>query len=164
MPYESGFWGHAGLSLGRSEFKGNCFGGGCDDTDQAWRLFAGGRFNNTFGAEVGLVHFGEFDRAGGQTKARGLDLALTAGVPLGSNSSVFGKLGLAYTRTNVGGTAPGLETGKENGWGPRIGIGGQVGLTQNWAVRADWDRYRVKFPGTKDNIDTLTIGAQYTFR
>ena len=32
------------------------------------------------------------------------------------------------------------------------------------ALRADWDRYRVKFPGTKDDIDTLSIGAQYSFR
>ena len=32
------------------------------------------------------------------------------------------------------------------------------------AIRGEWDRYHVQFPGTKDDIDTLTIGAQYSFR
>ena len=34
----------------------------------------------------------------------------------------------------------------------------------NW--KADWDRYRFKLPaagGDRENIDSLMIGAQYTF-
>jgi OmpA-OmpF porin, OOP family len=165
MPYERGFWGHAGLSIGRSEFKESCPAGfPCDDQDQTFRAFAGGRFNNTFGGEVGIVNIGKFQRGGGTTDGWGLDFALTAGVPIGANSSIFGKLGAFYGRTEVSGTAPGLNTGKERGWGPRFGIGGQIGLTPNWAVRADLDRYRVALPRGKDDVDTLTLGVQYTFR
>lgn len=164
MPYEAGFWGHVGLSLGRSEIDANCFGGACDDRDNAWRVFGGGRFNNTFGGEIGFVDFGDFSRGNGRTEARGLDLAVTAGWPIATNTSVFGKLGMIYARGEVSGTAAGLQTGRESGWGPRLGVGAQIGLTQNWAIRADWDRYRVRFPGGRDSIDTLTIGAQYSFR
>ena len=60
--------------------------------------------------------------------------------------------------------APGLQTGKADGWGPRFGLGLQLGVTQNWAARVDWDRYRFKMPSGHENIDTLMLGAQYTFR
>lgn len=165
-PHQSGFWGHAGISLGRAELKAGCPPGGhCDDTDQAWRIFGGGRFNDVFGGEIGYVDFGDYRRGGGDTEAQGLDLTLMAGVPFASNWSVFGKLGTVYSRTEVSGTGgPGFRTGKDNGWGPRVGIGLQAGITQNWAVRADLDRYRLQFAGGDEDVDTLTIGAQYSFR
>jgi opacity protein-like surface antigen len=168
MPYQSGFWGHAGLSVGRAKLHANCPAGAtCDLRDNSsWRIFGGGKFNNTFGAEVGLMDLGDFERGGGHTTARGLDLTLVAGFPLpvGQNTSIFGKLGTSYIRTNVSGGAAGLSTGRESGWGPRVGIGAQLGITQNWAVRLDADRYRVQFPGSNQNIDTYMIGAQYSFR
>jgi OmpA-OmpF porin, OOP family len=167
MPYQSGFWGHAGLSFGQSKLKDACIAGSpCDDKDQAFRLYAGGRFNNAVGLEAGLLNMGKFDRGGGRTDGWGLDLALVAGIPIGANSAIFGKLGAIYGRTEVEGTstAPGFTRGKERGFGPRYGIGGQVGLTPQWAVRADWDRFRMPLPGGKEDLDTLMLGVQYTFR
>ena len=167
MPYESKFWGYTGFSLGRSRLHADCpAGANCDDRDNVWKIYGGGKFNDFLGAEVGLMDLGSFDRAGGTTKTRapGVDLALTAGIPIGGISSVFLKAGTSYNRTEVTGTAPGLQTGRENGWGPRWGIGAQASFTKNWAVRLDADRYRVQLPGTKENIDTFTIGAQYSFR
>ncbi len=165
MPYERGFWGHVGASAGGSRFDAACPVTPCDDSDQAFRVFAGGSFNNTIGAEIAWVNLGEWGRGGDDTDAQALDLALTAGFPLGRNSSIFGKLGAAYTRAEVGPGSAGLTTGKEDGWGPRYGLGAKGGLTDNWAVRADWDRYRIKLPGSnKEDVDTLTLGAQYSFR
>jgi OOP family OmpA-OmpF porin len=156
---------YAGISVGRAELKDACVGGfSCDDKDTSYRLFAGTRFGSILGLEVGALDFGKFARGGGETKAWGADVAATAGIPIGGNSSVFGKLGAVYAQTEVGGIAPGLQTGKENGWGTRWGVGGQFGLTQNWAVRLDWDRYRIPLPGQKEDVDTLMLGAQYTFR
>ena len=164
MPYERGFWGNAGLSFGRSKLHAPCPGGtNCDLRDGTWRAHAGGRFNNVFGAEIGWVDLGDFGRGGGQTSASGLDLKAVAGFPIGENSSVFGKLGAAYLRSNVSGA--GLATGRENGWQPTFGIGAQFGLTKNWAIRGDIDRYRVSLPGgSKDNVDTYMLGAQYSFQ
>lgn len=164
MPYQKGFWGEAGFSLGRSKLHADCpSGNSCDLRDNsAWRAYVGGKFNNVVGGEVGWVDLGSWDRGGGTTKSRGLDLALVAGVPIGQNSSVFGKLGAAYLRSDVSGT--GLSTGRESSWAPRFGVGAQIGLTQNWAVRLDADRYRVDFPGSRQNVDTYMVGAQYSFR
>src|SRR5512138_2731421 len=94
MPYQSGFWGHAGASVGQSKLQLACpAGGSCDDKDTSFRIFAGGKFNNAFGLELGLVDYGKFDRAGGETKGWGLDIPLILGFPIGSNSSVFAKAG-----------------------------------------------------------------------
>ncbi len=160
MPWQSGFWGHVGASYGRSELDEKCDVGSCDFKDQAWRIYGGGRFNNIAGVEIGYIDYGKFDNGPGDTDGHGIDLALIAGVPFLENWAVFGKLGGVYSRTDVDG--PG--GGKENGWGARYGLGLQVGLTPNWAIRADLDRYRVKFEGGREDVDTLMIGAQYTFR
>jgi opacity protein-like surface antigen len=165
MPYERGFWGHVGVNVGRSKLDAPCpAGASCDDSDQAFRAYAGGRFNNTIGGEVGWVNLGEWGRGGGDTDSQALDLVAIAGFPMGRNSSIFGKLGAVYARSEVKGTAVGLNTGKEDGWGPRWGLGAQIGLTDNWALRADWDRYRIKLPGNREDVDTFTIGAQYSFK
>ena len=163
MPYERGFWGHAGLNVGRSRLHADCPPGpSCDDRDTAWKAYVGGKFNNAIGAEIGYLDLGKFSRGGGETKSHGLDIAVLAGIPVATNSSVFLKLGTAYLRNHVSGA--GLQTGKETGFGPRWGIGGQVGFTPNLALRLDADRYRAQLPGTKENIDTFTVGLQYSFR
>jgi OOP family OmpA-OmpF porin len=165
MPYERGFWNHVGLSYGSSQLDASCLGGfSCDDRDKALRIFAGGRFNNTIGAEIGWINMGEWTRGGGDTDAQALDLVLTAGIPFGTNNrhSVFGKLGTAYTRTDVSG--PAVTNGNEDKWDVRYGLGATFGLSDNWAVRADWDRFRVAFPGGKSDVDLLMLGAQYQFR
>jgi OOP family OmpA-OmpF porin len=165
MPHERGFWGHAGVSFGASKFQGDCPSGfSCDDKDQFLKAYAGGRFNNTFGLELGVMNFGKFDLGGGETDGWGADLALIAGIPIGANSAVFAKVGAVYARMDVTGSAPGFETGKERGFGARWGVGAQVGLSRDWALRADYDRYRVPLPGDHEDIDTLTLGVQYTFR
>ena len=165
MPYERNFWGNAGLSLGKSQFDGRCPGGQrCDNTDTVWRLYGGGRFNNVFGGEAAYVNFGDFSRGGGETEAHGLDFTLVAGIPFGSNRnwSVFGKLGTIYSWTDVSGT--GLRTGDGEGFSPRFGVGLQMGITPNWSVRADLDRFQVRLPEGREDVDTFLLGAQYTFR
>jgi OmpA-OmpF porin, OOP family len=165
MPWERGFWGHAGISFGQSKLDEGCPSGfDCDDKDQAFKLYAGGRFSNIFGLEVGVLNFGKFQGGGGETDGWGADVALLAGIPIGANSAIFGKAGVIYARTEVSGTAPGFETGKERGFGGRWGLGGQLGLTKQWALRADFDRYRLSAPGDHRDLETLMLGVQYTFR
>jgi OmpA-OmpF porin, OOP family len=164
MPYERGFWGHAGISFGQSKLDDlDCTSGACDDKDQAFKLYAGGRFSNIFGLEVGLLNIGKFAANGGEADGWGADAALIAGFPIGANSSIFGKLGVIYARTELSNTT-GIDAGKERGFGGRWGVGGQLGLTKEWALRADYDRYRLPFPGDHRDLETMMIGVQYTFR
>ena len=57
-----------------------------------------------------------------------------------------------------------LPASRAKSFGMRYGLGAQVGLTKEWALRADWDRYRVPLPADHEDIDALTLGVQYTFR
>lgn len=156
---------YGGISFGRAELDNACVAGfSCEDRDNTYRLFAGTRFNRYLGVEIGALNLGKYDRGGGETDGWGADLALTAGVPLGNKASVFGKLGAIYSRTEVGGTAPGLTTGKERDWGVRYGIGGTFEIAPNWALRADWDRFDIALPGNNEDLDTFMLGVQYTFR
>jgi OmpA-OmpF porin, OOP family len=165
MPYESGFWGHVGLSFGQSKLDASCPAPfPCDDKDQVFRLYAGGRFNNAVGLELGVLNPGKFRRGGGETDGWGADAALIAGLPIGANSSIFGKLGVIYSRMEVTGVPTVVRTGKERGFGGRWGIGAQVGLTKTLALRADFDRYRLPLPGDHEDLETLTLGVQYTLR
>lgn len=160
---------YGGISVGESKLNNGCGGGlsgsSCDEKDTAYRLFAGTKFNRWLGVEIGGTYFGKWDRGGGQTEAWAADIAATAGVEIARNSSIFAKAGMAYTQTEVTGTALGLATGKESDWSPRYGVGGQIGLSQNWAVRADWDRYQnVTFRGREEDVDVWMLGVQYSFR
>lgn len=166
MPYERGFWGHAGISFGQSKLDDlPCTATfACDDKDQAFKLYAGGRFSNIFGLEVGVLNFGKFPASGGEADGWGADAALIAGLPIGANSAIFGKLGVIYARTETSAAVTTVPTGKERGFGGRWGVGAQLGLTKEWALRADFDRYRVPFPGDHRDLETMMVGVQYTFR
>ena len=118
----------------------------------------------TFGGQY-YFDRGFFDFSGpgtsGNLKLQAVNFGLLAGVPFGANrnSSIFGKLGLLWGHTKLGEQS-------QNGWGGSYGLGATIGVTRDWAVRLDWDRYRFKLPGgggDRENVDSLLIGAQYTF-
>lgn len=163
MPYQSDFWttGHVGAALGRGRSDIPCpSGGSCDSNTNAFKVFAGGRFNNVLGGEVTYLKTGEFSRSpGGDIDMQALNFGALLGIPLPHNSSVFAKAGVLWGHTEAGDQT-------QNGWGPSFGLGGMIGLTRSIALRVDWDRWRFKLPaggGDRENIDTFTIGAQYTF-
>lgn len=163
MPYQSEFWttGHVGAAIGRARSDIPCpAGGSCDSNTNAFKVFAGGRFNNVLGGEVTYLKTGEFSRSpGGDIDMQALNFGALLGIPLPHNSSVFAKAGVLWGHTEAGGST-------QNGWGPSFGVGGMIGLTRSIALRLDWDRWRFKMPaggGDRENIDTVTLGAQYTF-
>ncbi len=164
MPYQKQFWstGHAGLQIGRSKVDVDCPPGAtCDDTANAFKAFAGGRFNNIFGGEVSYLKTWDFDRTTGNMNLQAVNFGLLAGVPFGpnKNSSIFAKAGVLWGHAEAG-------SASQNGWGGSYGLGATMGVTRNWAVRLDWDRYRFKLPssgGDRENLDSVFIGAQYTF-
>jgi OmpA-OmpF porin, OOP family len=164
MPYQKEFWstGHAGIELGSARLDIDCPpGASCDNRQNAFKVFGGGRFNNIFGGEVSYLKTNSFQRPGGDLDLQAVNFAVLAGIPFGPsrNSSVFAKAGALWGHTEAGSES-------QNGWGPSFGLGATIGITRSWAARLDWDRYRFKLPGgggDRENLDTFMIGAQYTF-
>lgn len=163
-PYSSN--GYIGFNAGRSDYDVSCGTGGqpCDDTDRAWKLYTGSMMNPNFGAEVGLLNFGEVDRAGGSTRASGINLSLVGRAPVGSMFSLFGKVGTTYGRTRTSAAAgTGVGTGRESGFGLSYGLGASVDFTPNWSLVLEWERHNLKFAGGRDPVKATTIGVKYGF-
>jgi hypothetical protein len=160
------FYGHVGASFGRARLDADCpgTGGECDRTQNAWKVFAGSRFNKWFGGELSYLRADNFKRGGGDTDVALVNLSVLAGIPFGLNSGIYLKGGALWGHTEATGPALGLDAGSQNGWGPSFGLGAQMGITRNWAVRLDLDRYRPKFPGGagRANLDTSMLGVQYS--
>lgn len=165
MPYQARFWSYMGASVGRSDYDLGCISGyGCDPKDTAFKIFAGGKLYNVLGMELAYVNLGRAEIAGGQSRAQGANLSLVAGVPLGYNFGVNGKIGTVYGWTRTDASAPFYGTGRESGFGLSYGVGATYAFTPNTELRVDWDRYRFDFrgAGTRD-VDMWSAGLNFRF-
>ena len=157
-------YGYIGGSVGRSDYDlGGCLGFSCDDKVTGFKLFTGGRFSRYFGVELGYFNLGEADRNGGDVKAQGANLSLIGIAPIADSFSIFGKLGGNYGWTKTSTTIPGVPAGKEDGLGISYGAGLQYDISKSVGLRADWDRYRLKYVGQRENADLYSVGVVFKF-
>lgn len=159
--------GYVGLNLGQSDYGDLSCGVGafaCDDGDVAGTLNTGGMFNDWLGMELGYLHMGRVDRAGGRTEAQGLNVSLLARLPL-QQFSVFAKGGTTYGRTKV--TADPLALvpiGKDSGWGASYGAGVGMDVTPATSVALEWARHDFHFAGAgKQDVSLTSLGVKYHF-
>lgn len=165
VPGTSSGW--VGIAIGQSKYSLNNGTGlyGSDDTDTAFTLSTGAMINPNFGVELGYNHMGTIDRAGGTTKAQGIDLAGIAKAPLGDRFDVFGKLGTTYgwTRTSTG-VGSGIDGGKDHGFGLLYGIGASYHFTPQLSAVLEVDSRDYHFAGTgRDSVRATTVGLQYRY-
>lgn len=165
IPGTSNGW--VGISLGRSTYNLDQGVGAYnfDDTDTAFKLSTGAMMNPNFGVELGYNHMGKTNRAGGTTKAQGVDLAAIAKAPLGNSFDIFGKLGTTYgfTRTSSA-VGSGVQGGKENGFGLLYGVGASYYFTPQVAAVLELESRDFRFAGTgRDSVRATTVGLQYRY-
>jgi len=165
LPYTTG--GYVGLNLGRTKFDMGCGIGGfkCDShAGTAVNLYTGGMFNEYMGLELGYLHTGNLDRAGGTTSAQGVNLLLVGRVPMGA-FNIFAKAGGVYGRTKVS-TDPlsGIPGGSKSGGGVSVAGGIGYDLSPKSSIVAQWARNKFKFANEgHPNVDTTSIGYVYRF-
>lgn len=166
-PWRGDFWGYAGASAGESKFDAECdrlIVSRCDKRDTGFKVYAGGRFNEVFGMEVGYTDFGRISASGGQIEAWAIPVTLTAGIPLSNRFGVVGKVGGVYARTDVDvGPTSLFERGHKDGWGWTYGVGATFAFTQTLQARVDLDRYKLDFVGGRRDVDMLSAGLQMRF-
>lgn len=163
LPYQKDFWGYFGASVGRADYNGSCGGVFCDDRDTGFKVYGGGTLKSIFGFELGYVDLGKSGFAGGNSEARGVNASLLLNAPIGTSSGVHAKVGTTYGWTKFSSTAPGVATGRERDFGLSYGLGATIGLTRNWQLRGDWDRYRFEFANGDRDINLYSVGVQYRF-
>lgn len=158
---------YVGLGVGKSDYSlGNGIGiFGSEQGDTSYNVQAGSYFNNNFGLEVGYTDFGHIDRAGGRTKANGVNMSVIGKMPLSESFNLLGKVGTTYGRTRVS-SAPGsgVAAGNENGFGLSYGVGAEYVITPQWSAALQYDSHNLKFAGdSTDRVGVTTLSARYRF-
>ena len=158
---------YIGLNAGRSDFSvGNGIGVFTHDQgDVAYNIYAGSYFNNNFGFEFGYTDFGRVNRAGGSTKADGINLSLIGKLPVGSSFNLLGKVGTTYGRTDVSSAAgSGVTAGSDSGFDWAYGVGAEFAFNPQWSAVLQYDEHYLKFAGgSRDRVSAAALGLRYGF-
>jgi OOP family OmpA-OmpF porin len=158
---------YVGIGAGQSDFDVSNrdwgLGGVDDDTDTAWRVFAGVRLFQFIGAELGYIDFGRTTgELGGKAKAKGVDLVALGVLPfvVGSHEfDAFVKAGGYWWDANISGTTLGSDLDGGNDFDYTYGAGVQYHFS-NFGVRAEWQRYNDTF----GRVDTDVMMGSVMFR
>ena len=159
--------GYIGLSLGRSRYSAPCGATSfsCDSTDHSVQISAGNMYGNFWGVELGYLDMGRIARAGGTTRAQGINLSLVGKGPVWQSLNVFGKLGTTYGRTETS-AAPGsgIATGSERGFGLSYGAGVSYDFTPRLSATLGWESHDFRFAGGgRDPVRSTSLGLQYKY-
>lgn len=159
---------HIGFNAGLTDYKLGDGTGifGSDKNDTAYNLYAGSYFpNSNLGMELGYTDFGKVSRAGGTTKADGINISLIGRMPLGESFSLLGKVGGTYARTDVS-SAPGsgVTAGSETGFDWSYGVGAEFAMSRQWSAVLQYDEHYVKYAGdNRDRINVTSLGVRYRY-
>lgn len=158
---------YIGLNAGQSDFSlGNGNGTyGSDKHDTSYNIYAGSYFNNNFGFEIGYTDFGSVSRAGGKTKADGINLSVVGRLPLSTSFNLLGKLGTTYGRTDVStGAGSGVTAGSESDFGWSYGVGAEYAFNPQWSAVLQYDEHNLKFAGgDRNRVSATSLGLRYRF-
>ena len=145
---------------------------GIDDNDSTYRIGAGWRFIENFGAEVGYVDLGTMSEevgAGGaaSVEADGLSAGIAGKIPLYDTDNGFylsargGMLWWDATgRARVGATTVVLDEESEDFY---FGIGGGYDFNEQFSVGVGFDRYKLGESNADVEYDLLSVSGEVRF-
>jgi opacity protein-like surface antigen len=159
---------YVGFNAGLTDYTLNDGTGlyGSDKRTSTYSLYAGSYFRDSnLGMELGYTNFGNVSRAGGTTKADGLNLSLIGRMPLGNSFSLLGKVGTTYSRTDVSSAAgSGVTAGSEAGFDWSYGVGAEYAFSRQWSGVLQYDYVYAKYAGgIRDSIRVSSLGVRYRY-
>jgi OOP family OmpA-OmpF porin len=164
---------YIGGSVGQSDFDdsnttGLITSGAVDGKDTGYKIFGGYQFNQYIGVELAYVDLGQASYSGfsgaapvtgGTVKTSGLNISAVGTLPLSSGFALFGKAGLYVWEAKANDVTGGVPfSEKQDGTDLSLGIGASYDFTKNFAIRAEWERFKAV-----GDIDLLSIGVVYKF-
>jgi OOP family OmpA-OmpF porin len=164
---------YLGISAGRAEYKVACdaITIPCDNSDSAWRFFAGHQFNRHLAVELGFANLGAASGSdpSGLTmryEASAWDVSGVVYFPLSPSFSLLGRLGMHRTEVETAGNVGRFQgTANEKGGGLVYGFGGQFTFGRSLGLRLEWMQYGNVGGGAagEDDISTFTAGVLWKF-
>ncbi|MDB5817534.1 MAG: hypothetical protein JWQ11_1174 [Rhizobacter sp.] len=149
---------YVGGSLGDSRLNGSNIGGlTYDKSDVGGKVHLGYSFTPNIALELGYANLGKHDGSIGNVKEDGYFLDAVGSYPLGNNFSVLGRVGL------FNGKVDSSTYGDDRSTNWKVGAGVQYTVTQNIAIRGEWERYKFDAFGSSPKSDLYTVGVNYSF-
>lgn len=160
-----------GLDVGRAEARKNCDGvADCDSSDGSIRGDIGYQFDKNWSAELGYTSFGTLFKShdnnfDASQKANAWTVSGIGTLPLNDRFGVFGRAGVARYETNNSGTVQGVAVKDRQDVKPYAGAGVKFNVTQNFALRAEFQYYAdiSGVDGSKDDVQSVYAGAVFRF-
>lgn len=160
-----------------------------DDTDTAWKAFAGYRFNQFFAVEASYVDLGQASfvttvtsapppynaftpfQVHGTAEATGYSVVAIVGVPLGPGALLFAKAGAFRWEADFTERVPGFATARvarsERDTKPTYGVGFELRLWQALRLRAELERFEEVGSGIGGrkgtDVDLASAGLVFQF-
>jgi OOP family OmpA-OmpF porin len=168
LAQDTGFY--AGLSFGQSSADVDCSGlTTCDDSDTAWKILGGYRFNRNLAVEFGYTDLGEVSGSDGvdtvTVESTAFELVAVGTMPIADKFSVYGKIGLYRGETDAEVVGPSAGSASESNTDLTFGVGVQYDFTKNLGVRGEWQRYSDVGGGDIEgaDVDVISIGVVFRF-
>jgi OOP family OmpA-OmpF porin len=144
---------YIGLNAGRTDLNSA-------RNSTAYEAYAGGMWNKNFGLEIGMTDFGNMKRDANSVDAYGFSVKAVGVMPLTESLGAFAKLGTMYSRTKLN-TASGQIS--DDKWGSTYGLGLNFDINPQMAAVVEWDQTNVRFAGSREHINTTSVGLKYRF-
>lgn len=155
---------YVGVNLGQTQQKLDVSRvGSLEEEETAVKLYSGYRYTDQLGIEAGYVHHGEAKVEGAASRPQSLYLAATASVPLATQFSLFGKLGVSYNRTKL--SARGFGSDHENKATPLVGFGAAYAFTPSISGVVEFEHFGklIDEGGVNLKARLWSIGVRATF-
>lgn len=177
---------YLGAGLGQSKLDNDTLdwlsdlGYSTDDSDTAYKLFAGYDFNPNFSLEASYIDFGDFTADAAaifngnvidesiKASVDGFGIAMVGRLPLQHGFGVYGKVGLiawkgdAYDTVIVNGQKVIDAKLSADGTDPFYGVGVEYVVNQVM-VRAEYEYFDLRDQGEDFTIDLISAGIGYLF-
>lgn len=166
---------NVGFDLGRAEAKKFCNNiTDCDNSDTTAKVHVGYQFNPNIGMEVGYVSFGTIFKSNdsasaayARQKANALTVSAIGSINLTELFDIYGRVGAARYDTKGSGMVQGVRVKDKDGFTPLLGAGVKFNLTENFALRGEYQVYtnisNSNRDGKKDDIQAMFAGLVFTF-
>ena len=178
----NGFYVGAGIgyTLNMQENESVYSGNGPEKrTDTGFKFYGGYQFNNNWAIEGQYVNLGTYaadtkrfvNNRHMTAKASGMSVAAVGMLPLGQSFSLFGKAGAILKTVDASeynDTKTLRREFKSTKTNVLLGLGAEFNVTQQLALRAEYEYFGKTALGANDNgpklrNDMISIGARYTF-
>ncbi|MFZ6693606.1 outer membrane beta-barrel protein [Undibacterium sp. SXout20W] len=164
---------YVGGTAGKAQWSEDCTGlTSCSTGSSAYKLFSGYNINDKFAVEGSYFSLGTIDGnanvPGTQNsyslKGTGFELAGVYNQAFTDKFSGFAKAGVARIKVAnnfVDQNTAGYDS--QTSTSPVFGLGVNYKLTNQIALRGEFETRKVKYDGAKEAVNNFSVGLQYSF-